>query len=314
MKVSTLEILNLSKHVLQAIKFPIGYANTASHNILWGEILEGRGLSSLKAHCNEIENKKINQPQFIINSGKVASIDGQNNSILLTGLCALDLACSKASKLGLGVAHVTNSIGFPYLYHIANLANQRDYLCLILSGLKETDASYSKGTNIFLPTTDGPYIIDSKMKHPPKLLNIFKEQLLFNVFEQQWEWKTFMNFNKPIEAKIKNGSVELISQILAYSCQAEEEHNNGADDLVVFCLKLNTMSDIERIAKRIIDLISNEQSKHIQMWKSIDHLQIWDTAVKEGIEVDEILWNELLEFRKAVFVPNSEKSRIQGAG
>ncbi|MED1953625.1 DUF3726 domain-containing protein [Brevibacillus centrosporus] len=154
MRVSYFELYAHCKKVLEGCGLPIGSAEEGAEIAAWGVFTGLYGIEQLAEEVKILQSSNLSEIRILSQDERVVTLDGQGQSSLLCGRMALDLACSKAEEMGIGIVHVKNSKGSSALIQNAAQAGKRSVSCLI-QWMEETSQNWA----VMLPDEFQPYVM-----------------------------------------------------------------------------------------------------------------------------------------------------------
>lgn len=160
MRVSYLELYAHCKKVLEGCSLPIGCVEEGAEIAAWGEFTGLYGIEQLAEELEALQASELSAIRILSQDDRVVTMDGHGQSSLLCGRMALDLACSKAAEMGIGIVHVQNSRGSNALVQNAALAGKRNMSCLI-HWMEDQSQSWA----VMLPGENQPFLMKETFSH-----------------------------------------------------------------------------------------------------------------------------------------------------
>lgn len=287
-RLSLLETLLLSNRVLMAAKLPARCTEEATKMIQWSEINNKSGLKHLH---DQLENLSFSEMELVEVNNSKAIINANNSSVLISGPPALDLACAKAVNNEIGVVSVKNiSNIYPFSDYLSIKAAHRGFIGLLIYPWLDTNKNNNHNeinyhTKLTIPNDNGKTIIERSSTIAPKVLA--------DVF-----------LNKDICTS--NLSKDQILTILgnAFVNNVEDSVEILPGELLLICIKKDFMEKeiIENI-KSIFEKSPDNKSQNIYYPKEI--LTQQEKVTKEGLMIDRVVWDKLVEFGDQILVKES---------
>ncbi|MDF2680297.1 MAG: hypothetical protein K0R47_1487 [Brevibacillus sp.] len=160
MRVSYLELYAHCKKVLEGCCLPIGCVEEGAEIAAWGEFTGLYGIGQLAEEVMVLQASELSAIRILSQDDRLVTMDGQGQSSLLCGRMALDLACSKAADMGIGIIHVQNTRGSNALVQNAALAGKRNMSCLI-----HWMEDHSQSWAVMQPGENQPYVMKETFSH-----------------------------------------------------------------------------------------------------------------------------------------------------
>lgn len=250
MKVSQNELTGVCRRVFEALSFPAGDHEDAADMVVWLEQHGLNGVAALKRGLDHMASTSFPAPSRLYDDPSLAVIDAADNSILVCGSMAADLAYARARRKGLAMVKVRHC------------HNRR----LMLGSLARCAR---RGMNMlaFWRNHQAPLVVEQVVSI--RAGEDFPTLLLYEVEDRD-------------DACTRNHSVTVIASPhfdLAPSLHPDPEE--------VSLLRVLEPESFRAQSQRVL---------------------------REGMEVDEALWERLKTLSRELLVEESEASRRQGAG
>lgn len=296
--VSLRELVVLVRRVLFSLRIPVYAALSASRLIAQLELREGNGLAYLEALVSLRLRWQVGRRQVHVEQ-EVTWVDAEDDHVLLLGPSLVDVACAKAKRQGIGMV-LAQSVGtLPFAMALDELGARRGFSTLVAMGQPGSLCSVLKGrADIAIAGEESST----------------EDTVVFGVV-----CAASNSEGVAVSQKIKSATpIDIVRDWLAVPKPCDEIR------LISDWPALNERGDLLIVCQRQHDLpsvpVSTEWGRErgyewVLFGSSTDGAATWweRQAVKQGVQVNESLWNCLEEQVFRGLAPKSSRSR-QDAG
>jgi LDH2 family malate/lactate/ureidoglycolate dehydrogenase len=285
MRLSLLELPTLIRRALLVAGLPRGSADAAARLIGWAEIEQGGALAWLERQLPGLAARPAGPLDAEPLAAGAVRLHGRQQSFLLTGPPALDMATVAARRHGIGATLVADCAGHPPLLALADLAARRGLIGVV--AFAGTDGPQAATT---LPDGSQPWRFD-------------------------WSGGEAGSLFAALVAAATGGLPRVGSLDDLLALMRPQAAAGGAVDgsYAVLCADPARFDGAGRIMAAMLVEIDQAKVDAGESHSPSDQALRHALALTEGIEVDEALWLRLRAYGDRVLIPNSERSR-RGAG
>ena len=284
MRLSLLELPTLIRRALLVAGLPRGCVDAAARLIGWAEIEQGGALAWLERQLPALAARPAGPVEAEPLAAGAVRLAGRQQSFLLTGPPALDMATAAARRQGVGATLVADSAGHPPLLALADLAARRGLIGVV--AFAGADGPRAATT---LPDGSQPWRFD-------------------------WSGAEAGGLFAALVAAA-TGGLPWAGSLDALLALMRPPAAGGAADCsyAVLCADPARFDGAGRIMAAMLVEIDQAKVDAGESHSPSDQAVRQALALTEGIAVDAALWLRLRAYGDRVLIPNSERSR-QGAG
>lgn len=312
MKLSSREVFQLADRCLASTGLPSGASKANAKSIWWTEVYKECGLTTLHRIIEESPTLDPAKLSLEDQTSSFSIIESGDQPSIVSSTAALDFSCSQAKQEGIGITYSSipeTDSSFPTIGHTAYNAANRGMVSLILTACPDGSRSF-----IGVPSRSHPIIAEMKLNGPSssytKLLDVIDSGLY-----RQRHCPLVQAFFEPGEGSGRSATdAATLKQLLEDAIESDPEGVDSSErGFFTICIDPNhpqSSTEIQRVADRFVD---QQADALTSVYRPSEIGEKGRVLIKEGIDVEKHVWEELFEFSNGIFAPDSLGSET-GAG
>lgn len=312
MRLAVREVLELAERCFTAAGFPAGPARAAAEAVWWTELYRGSGLRTLHDRLSELPEWDPDAPTPTDRSEFVWAVDGSTQPGLVSSTPAVDLACAAATRHGVGVVHTRTAPSdetVPTLGHAAYAAAERGLLSVVLA----TGGAGTPRTVIGRPDDPHPILAERELDAPSAGHAALASVARAGAHDRRDNPLTQAFFTGGSETEYGTAGERLLDRLLRHSIVPSGPDSRVDHGFTLVCLDPDHSrhsGDLRRVVDRFVDGQQTALTRTFQPAAIRDRAE---TALDEGIAVEESVWRDVFDRSSEVLAPEFEGS-YRGAG
>lgn len=312
MRLAVREVLELAERCFTAAGFPAGPARAAAEAVWWTELYRGSGLRTLHDRLSELPEWDPDAPTPTDRSEFVWAVDGSTQPGLVSSTPAVDLACAAATRHGVGVVHTRTAPSdetVPTLGHAAYAAAERGLLSVVLA----TGGAGTPRTVIGRPDDPHPILAERELDAPSAGHAALASVARAGAHDRRDNPLTQAFFTGGSETEYGTAGERLLDRLLRHSIVPSGPDSRVDPGFTLVCLDPDHSrhsGDLRRVVDRFVDGQQTALTRTFQPAAIRDRAE---TALDEGIAVEESVWRDVFDRSSEVLAPEFEGS-YRGAG
>ncbi|MEM7343646.1 MAG: hypothetical protein AAF485_05350 [Chloroflexota bacterium] len=284
------EIRAAARWGFRAAQQPAGYSDPASEMVIYNEAYHQRGITNLHRQLLSFQNQAITPLSLIHDDDALTILDSHNQSTLICGPPAIDLACACAKQTGIYTVAVQNaSFGFSLLEQLAERAARRFLSCLIMFHRQE--------------------------QYHTVLALADEETFLIKSITTRLPSKTYLDLLDLIAQQQALTANTVSDQLFLNTVTISQRLLEPSDQFLLFCLTPTMISNQTAIIDTLdqtLAQMSEENLLHTSTYLADEQAARYEQIQAAGMPVEASLWGEIKRFGQGIFVPTSDRPKTTG--
>ena len=312
MRLSVREVLQLSERCFSTAGLPEGMARAAAEAVWWSELYRGTGLTTLHALLPSLPGWNRGALTTTDRNTFVSVVDGSSQPSLVSATPAVDLACAGATRHGVGLVHAATAPDdetVPMLGHAAYATAERGLLSVVLT----TDGADRSRTLIGRPDDPHPLVAERELDAPSGSHAALSAVVRSEALDRRDNPLTQASFTGESETEYGTAGERMLNRLLDRSVAPSDGDSGVQPEFILVCIDPDHprhSGDLRRVVDRFVTDYEADLTRTFRPAEISDRA---GTALNEGIEVDEAVWQEVFDRSSEVLAPEFEGS-YRGAG
>jgi hypothetical protein len=307
MKLSVREVFDLSERCFSVAGFAEGPARANAETVWWTELTKGTGLTLLHGLLDDLQaldRRRLTRR----GNGAMPVVDGDGQPSIVSGTPSLDLCCAAARRRGRGITHTTVDPGddtAATLGHLAHAAAERGLLAVVLYANHAGDAVTVVGT----PDRPHPHVGETMLPRPSTAHASVLAAADADLDDHPDGLLTHAVFDEEVDTRGETADGRLVTRLLDDATTPADGRPDVPAGFVTICLDPTHPAQprcVERPFREGVDAATTVFDPE-RVGERADRL------LRDGVDVDEAVWQDLFEYSSDVLAPEFEGS-YRGAG